>query len=212
MLANDAIINYRTIQGYSLQNSISDQYSELLRPEFKSQSKTAFISGFFYGYSKFMENSIIGIMLYFGTLIQHRNDDLDGEKMFIAIFAIIFGAFGAGQASSYGPDVAKGKAAGTKIFKITETPSEINAFDVPPAESLPIPAEFKGKIEFRNVWFRYPTRPKQWVLRGLNLTINPMDNIALVAESGQGKSTIVLLLLRFYEPQFGEILIDGVNI
>jgi len=62
------------------------------------------------------------------------------------------------------------------------------------------------------VWFRYPSRPKQWILRGLNLTINPMDNIALVAESGQGKSTIVLLLLRFYEPEFGEILVDGVNI
>jgi ABC-type multidrug transport system fused ATPase/permease subunit len=62
------------------------------------------------------------------------------------------------------------------------------------------------------VWFRYPTRPKQWVLRGLNLTINPKDNIALVGESGQGKSTIVLLLLRFYEAEFGEILLDGVDI
>lgn len=52
-----------------------------------------------------------------------NDDKLDGEKVFSAIFAIIFGAFGAGQASAYGPDVAKGKAAAIKIFKICATPS-----------------------------------------------------------------------------------------
>lgn len=130
----------------------------------------------------------------------------------VAIFAIIWGAFGAGQAAAYGPDAAKGKAAGLKIFKITDTPSEINALDQKEDEGVQIPETFQGEIELRNVWFRYPSRPKQWILKGLNLKINPMDNIALVAESGQGKSTIVLLLLRFYECEFGEILVDGVNI
>lgn len=99
-----------------------------------------------------------------------------------------------------------------KVFKITDTPSEIDSFNAAPESAVSIPEQFQGKIEFKNVWFRYPTRPKQWILRGLNLTINPMDNIALVAESGQGKSTIVLLLLRFYDTEFGEILVDGVNI
>jgi ATP-binding cassette, subfamily B, multidrug efflux pump len=55
-------------------------------------------------------------------------------------------------------------------------------------------------------------RTKQWVFKGLNIKINPMDTIALVGESGQGKSTFILLLMRFYDVNSGEILIDGVNI
>lgn len=62
------------------------------------------------------------------------------------------------------------------------------------------------------MWFRYPTRKADWVLRGLDLTINPNETVALVGESGCGKSTFVALLMRFYDVDFGEILIDGVNI
>lgn len=69
-----------------------------------------------------------------------------------------------------------------------------------------------GKIEFRNVWFRYPTRKQEWIFKGLNLTINANESVAVVGESGCGKSTLVNLILRFYDPDFGEILIDGVNI
>ena len=62
--------------------------------------------------------------------------------MFIAIFAIIWGAFGAGQASSYGPDVEKGKTAANKIFKITEIPSEIDTEKLSGCNSTPMPEAF----------------------------------------------------------------------
>jgi ATP-binding cassette subfamily B (MDR/TAP) protein 1 len=68
-----------------------------------------------------------------------------------------------------------------------------------------------GKIEFKDVWFRYPTRKDDFVLKGLTLTINPNESVALVGESGCGKSTFVNLLMRFYDPNFGEILLDGIN-
>jgi len=72
--------------------------------------------------------------------------------------------------------------------------------------------KFVGKIEFHNVWFRYPTRKNDWVLRGLNLTINPCETVALVGESGCGKSTIVSLVMRFYDVDHGKITFDGVDI
>ena len=72
--------------------------------------------------------------------------------------------------------------------------------------------DVKGKIEFKNVWFRYPTRKEDFVLRGINNTVNPGDSVALVGESGCGKSTFVNLLMRFYDPDDGEILLDGVDI
>jgi len=139
-------------------------------------------------------------------------DGLDGEKVNIAVFAIVFGAFGAGQASAYGPDASKGKRAAIKIFRVTETPSQINAMDDAPEDAHQVTEAFRGEICFHDVWFRYPTRPNQWIFKGLTLKINPMDNIAIVGESGQGKSTFILLLLRFYEPEAGLITIDGVDI
>jgi len=137
--------------------------------------------------------------------------NLDGEGIFLAMFAIVFAAFGAGQASSYGPDAAKAVAPAMKIFKITDTPTKINAIEVPEG-AIETTGEFKGTIEFVNVWFRYPMRPKHWVFKGLNLKINPKDSIAIVGESGQGKSTLILLLMRFYDIDRGQILIDGVPI
>ena len=70
----------------------------------------------------------------------------------------------------------------------------------------------KGTIEFKDVWFRYPTRKGEFVLKGLSLTIEPNESVALVGESGCGKSTFVNLMMRFYDPDFGQILLDGVDI
>lgn len=70
----------------------------------------------------------------------------------------------------------------------------------------------QGTIEFKDVWFRYPTRKTEFVLRGLSLTIEPNESVALVGESGCGKSTFVNLMMRFYDPDFGQILLDGVDI
>lgn len=74
------------------------------------------------------------------------------------------------------------------------------------------PSTFQGKVEFKDVWFRYPSRKEDFVLRGLNLTINPKESVALVGESGCGKSTFVNLVMRFYDVDSGEVLIDDVNI
>jgi ATP-binding cassette subfamily B (MDR/TAP) protein 1 len=115
---------------------------------------------------------------------------------------------------SMGPDVGKAQAAATKIFNIIEQPSDINAVEMDKEEGKKrLNFEtVEGKIEFKDVWFRYPTRKDDFVLKGLTLTINPNESVALVGESGCGKSTFVNLMMRFYDPNFGEILFDGENI
>ena len=127
---------------------------------------------------------------------------------------MMFGARQAGEVQQFGGDVGKATAAAKRIFNIMDYPSSIDAQQIDKDNNTKRlkPENIVGKIEFKNVWFRYPTRRHEWVLRGLNLTINPQETVALVGESGCGKSTFVSLLMRFYECDFGEILLDGTNI
>ena len=82
-----------------------------------------------YGYSQFITNVCFALLFFAGTVFMLDYPELSGENVFIAIFSMFFGAFGAGQATSFGPDIGKATSAAIKIFKIVETPTEINALD-----------------------------------------------------------------------------------
>ena len=97
------------------------------------------------------------------------------------------------------------------ILRILKTPTEINAFEEVNRDKS-FPSEFKGKIDFKNVTFAYPTKPENLILRNISLTINPGQHAALVGFSGGGKSTIIQLIERFYDPVEGDVFIDDINI
>jgi ATP-binding cassette subfamily B protein len=82
----------------------------------------------------------------------------------------------------------------------------------PPASPLPLPSPPKGKIAFASVSFRYPTRPDGAALEDVSFEVTTGETVALVGPSGAGKSTIFALLQRFYDPQTGRVLIDGVDV
>lgn len=107
--------------------------------------------------------------------------------------------------------IQQASAGSTDFFRVLETKNKIS--DKPDAKTLVIPKKFepdKPFIEFKDVFFEYDKGKE--VLRKINFQIKPNEKLALVGESGQGKSTIVNLLLRYYEPQKGEILINNQNI
>ena len=178
-------------------------------------------SGFAYGLSQITQFVAFSAMFYVaGLIIEDSMDEQTGipeinpEDVFLALFAIMMGAMHSGTAASFGPDMGKALAAATRIFKIMETPSKIDAvqLDQDSSKKRLNVKEVEGKIEFKDVWFRYPTRKEDFVLRGLNITINPQEIVGLVGESGCGKSTFVNLMMRFYDVDAGEILLDGTNI
>lgn len=98
----------------------------------------------------------------------------------------------------FGPDIGKASAAADKIFRITDSKSMINPLEDNTKKKI-ILDTFKGEIEFKDVWFRYPQRKNDWILKGLSLKIEANESVAIVGESGCGKSTIIQLLLRFYD-------------
>jgi len=98
------------------------------------------------------------------------------------------------------------------VFDVIETTTKINAVDIEKDAFKANEATFDGTIEFIDVWFRYPSRPKEWVFKGLNIKIEKNECVAIVGESGSGKSTFINLVMRFYDPEFGQVLIDGRDI
>ena len=96
-------------------------------------------------------------------------------------------------------------ASAEKIFTVLDMKPEV--VDEPDAIELP---EIRGEIEFRDVWFAY--KPEEWVLKGVSFHVNAKDTVALVGSTGSGKSTILSLIVRNYDIQKGQILIDGIDI
>jgi len=127
---------------------------------------------------------------------------------------LMFGAMQAGGSASSAPDMGRATASVNKVFGVLNHESTIDACkDDHDTEKIRLDmSKIKGEIEFEDVWFRYPTRKEDFVLRGLTLKINPSESCALVGESGCGKSTFINLVMRFYDPAHGRILLDGIDI
>lgn len=215
LLCGDAIVNYKTVQSFGHEDLIVKKYVEMLSP-IKANSNCAHLGvAFGFGFSQLMQFAIFAGLFYFGAIFMERDyPEVKSENVFIAMFSIMFGAQQMGTAFAMGPDAGKGELASQRVFRIVESESTINAIEMDSKKSGKMIniADIKGKIEFRNVWFRYPTRPEEFVLRGLNIEIEAGESVALVGESGCGKSTFINLLMRFYDPEFGEVLLDDVNI
>ncbi|HET8643999.1 MAG TPA: ABC transporter ATP-binding protein, partial [Vicinamibacteria bacterium] len=100
-------------------------------------------------------------------------------------------------------------ASSERIFTLLDTKVEVR----PPEEPLRVPA-LKGRVAFENVWFRYAAEggDDDWVLRDISFTVEPGQSLALVGATGAGKTSIISLLARFYDPQRGRVTIDGVDV
>lgn len=127
----------------------------------------------------------------------------------------MFAGVQAGTSEFFGPDTKDASQAATRVFEILDTVNLKNpkVLQLSGLNANLLPASgIKGKIEFRNVWFRNPNDRTHFVLKGVSFVIQPNQSVAFVGQHGAGKSTIAHLLLRFYDPDFGEILVDDQNI
>jgi ATP-binding cassette subfamily B protein len=130
-----------------------------------------------------------------------------GELSAFVLYAVLLATSGASLSEVWGDVQRAAGAAGRLLELLAEEP----AIRAPAAPAL-LPRPVRGRIAFENVTFHYPTRPGQSALDGFSLVVEPGETVALVGPSGAGKTTVLQLLLRFYDPGAGVIRLDGVDI
>ena len=154
--------------------------------------------------SEFLGTVMIIIVLWFGGILVLNQQVLSGPT-FIYYLVILYSIINPlKDFSKAGYNIPKGLASMDRVDKILLAESDIKEKENPEHIS-----SFDHTIEFRHVSFRYG---EQWVLKDINLTIEKGKTIALVGQSGGGKSTMVDLIPRYYDVQEGEVLIDGINV
>lgn len=149
----------------------------------------------------------ITTLLWFGAMGVAEGSVTGGTiAAFVVTGGLVAGAFGA-LTEVYG-DLLRAAGAAERLNELLQAQPSISAPDQP--QALPLPA--KGAIEFCQVHFRYPTRPDAPALHDFSLKVSPRETVAIVGPSGAGKSTLFQLIARFYDPQSGEIRLDGVKL
>jgi ABC-type multidrug transport system fused ATPase/permease subunit len=209
---SECVINTKTIYSFNFQQKAVEMYMDILEYCRKQFMRDSLIAGFFIGLGQFcMFAANASVFALSKRLI--LDGDINSEDMGLAMNIVITACAGVSNALSNVGDIKKASVAFKSLYSTLDTESLIPPFKRDNEGKISA-ANIKGKIELRHVYFAYPTRPEQVILKDVSMTIYPGQQVALVGYSGSGKSTIIQLLTRFYDVEDGkgEILIDDVNI
>merc|ERR1712136_370948 len=191
-ISTETTINMRTVVSLTKEKDFYRRFAEACVDPYLASKRKSYYYGIAFGMSQSIIFFAYAALYRFGAYL----------------VAVIFGAMAVGQASSFAPDYAEAKLAANRLFKLFDRVPEIDIDD----ESGDQPNESQGLINYTNIKFNYPTRPDVQVLKGLMASIKPGQTVALVGQSGCGKSTCVQLLERFYDPNDGSVHLDSKNV
>ncbi|MCX6951743.1 MAG: ABC transporter transmembrane domain-containing protein [Verrucomicrobia bacterium] len=212
-LAETGTIVEETLQGIASVKAFANEAFELARYQTANAAvltaayRTARWRG---GFVAFMLSALFGgivIVLWFGARLLQSGQITAGElTRFVLYTTFVAGAMG--QAAELFSQVQKTVGATQRVRELLREPTELSV-GIQSGSGQVGTTRLRGAVEFAGVSFRYPSRPETVVLRDISVAAAPGEVIALVGPSGAGKSTLTALLLRFYDPENGRVLIDG---
>ena len=212
-VAESQVIVEETMQGISIVKAFANEWYEIARYDGKIKEvvKLAIKGGKYRGYfASFIIFCLFGAIVavvWFGVRLSISGEMSVGQLISFVLYSTFVGASFGGIAELYA-QIQKAIGATERVFELLdETPEKINS-----TQNSHSVQKIQGNVTFKNVGFTYPSRKEMKVLKGVNFTANFGQKIAIVGPSGVGKSTIASLLLRFYDINSGEILVDGKNI
>ncbi|KAF9092990.1 Multidrug resistance protein 1 [Mortierella sp. GBA35] len=206
-VAEQAISSIRTIVAFGGQKRETESYVKQLDAAFVNGRQRSIVTGTGVGAFMFILFSTYGLTFWYGAH-QVYDNNMTGPQVINVFFGMIMGAFALGN---IGPNVAAFASAQGAAYSIFKTIDRIPPIDSSNPNGAK-PENITGHIVVTDVDFHYPSRPDVPILKKMNIEVKPGQTIALVGHSGSGKSTIVGLVERFYDPISGSITLDGVEL
>ncbi|XP_042476265.1 ABC transporter B family member 20-like [Macadamia integrifolia] len=200
-----AVSYVRTLYAFTNETLAKYSYATSLQATLRYGILISLVQGLGLGFTYGLAICSCALQLWVGRfLISHGR--AHGGEIVIALFAVILSGLGLNQAATNFYSFEQGRIAAYRLYEmISRSTSSVN-------QDGNILASVQGNIEFRNVYFSYLSRPEIPILSGFYLTVPARKTLALVGRNGSGKSSIIPLMERFYDPTLGEVLLDGKNI
>lgn len=206
-LAGETLNAMQTVQAFTLEALQVRRYADAVKASFVTAVRRVRMYAWLTAIATSLVFASITFILWLGSRAVLAGDMTGGQLGQFLMYAMVVGSSAAALSSLWG-EIQRAAGAMERLSELLQAEPAIQA----PAEPEQLPARAEGRIRFEDVEFRYPSRPDTLALDHFTLDVRQGETLAIVGPSGAGKSTSFQLLLRFYEPESGQILIDDTDI